>query len=156
MPRPRAGCSRACALAYALTWSKVSRCYQILSGCLCPLDWASGQPPRREFPPLRNPSGGVHLSPPLGPGFLFPSVIRRVASGLVDLGSPISGGSSRSKAITVVTVDGDPLARRALGAQLATHRDLDLVGEAPDASTGVDLVSKQHPDLVLIAVTARD
>lgn len=55
-----------------------------------------------------------------------------------------------------MTVDGDPLARRALRALLATERDLKLVGEAPDASTGVDLVSKRQPDLVLIAVTARD
>ena len=55
-----------------------------------------------------------------------------------------------------MTVDGDPLARRALRAQLAAERDLDLVGEAADASTGVDLVSKEQPDLVLIAVTAGD
>jgi NarL family two-component system response regulator LiaR len=55
-----------------------------------------------------------------------------------------------------VTVDGDPLARRALRAQLATEPDLDLVGEAADASTGVDLVSEERPDVVLIAVTARD
>ncbi len=55
-----------------------------------------------------------------------------------------------------MTVDGDPLARRALRAQLATQRDLNLVGEASDASTGVDLVCERQPDLVLIAVTARD
>jgi DNA-binding NarL/FixJ family response regulator len=55
-----------------------------------------------------------------------------------------------------VTVDGDPLARGALRAQLAAERDLDLVGEAADASTGVDLVSEEQPDLVLIAVTAGD
>jgi DNA-binding NarL/FixJ family response regulator len=55
-----------------------------------------------------------------------------------------------------VTVDGDPLARRALRAQLADELDLDLVGEAADASTGVALVSEEQPDLVLIAVTASD
>ena len=55
-----------------------------------------------------------------------------------------------------MTVDGDPLARRALRSQLAAESDLDLVGEAADASTGVDLVSEQQPDLVLIAVTTRD
>jgi len=66
------------------------------------------------------------------------------------------GRSSPSQAITIVTVDGDPLARRALRARLATERDLDLVGEAPDGSAGVDLVSEQQPDVVLIAVTARD
>jgi DNA-binding NarL/FixJ family response regulator len=79
-----------------------------------------------------------------------------VASDLMDVGPPTSGWSSPVQTITVVTVDGDPLARRALGAQLATERDLDLVGEAADASTGVDLVAEQQPDLVLIAVTPRD
>jgi two-component system, NarL family, response regulator LiaR len=87
---------------------------------------------------------------------LSPPLIRRVVSDLVDVGSPTSGRSSPSQAITVVTVDGDPLARRALRAQLVTEPDLDLVGEAADASTGVDLVSEEQPDLVLIAVTARD
>jgi DNA-binding NarL/FixJ family response regulator len=83
-------------------------------------------------------------------------VIRHIASDLVDVGSPISGRSPQSQTITVVTVDGDPLARRALRAQLASERDLDLVGEAADASTGVALVSEEQPDLVLIAVMARD
>jgi two-component system, NarL family, response regulator LiaR len=87
---------------------------------------------------------------------LSPPLIRDVASDLVDVGSPTSGRLSPSQAITVVTVDGDPLARRALRAQLATERDLDLVGEAGDASTGLDMVSEEQPDLVLIAVTARD
>jgi DNA-binding NarL/FixJ family response regulator len=74
----------------------------------------------------------------------------------VDVGYPTPGRSSPSQRITVVTVDGDPLARRALRAQLASERDLDVVGEAADAFTGVDLVSERQPDLVLIAVTARD
>lgn len=64
--------------------------------------------------------------------------------------------SSPSRAITVVTVDGDPLARRALRVRLAAENDLELVGEAPDPHAGIDLVSEQQPDLVLIAVTARD
>ena len=74
----------------------------------------------------------------------------------MDVGSPTSGRSSPSQTITVVTVDGDPLARGALRAQLAAERDLDLVGEATDASAGVDLVSEEQPDLVLFAVTAGD
>lgn len=82
--------------------------------------------------------------------------IRHIASDLVDVGSPTSGRSSPSQTITVVTVDGDPLARRALRAQLAAERDLNLVGEAGDASAGVDLVSEEQPDLVLIAVTLGD
>lgn len=56
----------------------------------------------------------------------------------------------------MVTVDRDPLARRALRGQLATQPDIDLVGEAPDASEGVELVSSHQPDLVLIAVASRE
>ncbi|HEY7267393.1 MAG TPA: response regulator transcription factor [Solirubrobacterales bacterium] len=56
----------------------------------------------------------------------------------------------------MVTVDGDPLARRALRSQLAAEPDLELVGEATDPSAGIDLVSDQQPDLALFAVTARD
>ena len=55
-----------------------------------------------------------------------------------------------------MTVDGDPLARRALHAQLAGEEDFELVGEAPDPSAGVGLVSDLQPDVVLIAVTAGD
>jgi two-component system, NarL family, response regulator LiaR len=74
----------------------------------------------------------------------------------VDAPAATSGRSPPSPAITVATVDGDPLARRALREQLAPESDIDLVGEAPDASTGVDLVKRQQPDLVLIAISRRD
>jgi NarL family two-component system response regulator LiaR len=74
----------------------------------------------------------------------------------VNVAAPTPGRSSPPQAITVVTVDGDPLARRALRAKLATERDLDLVGEAADASHGVELVAGHQPDLVLIAVTSPD
>jgi two-component system, NarL family, response regulator LiaR len=53
-------------------------------------------------------------------------------------------------------VDGDPLARRALREQLAPESDIDLVGEASDASIGVDIVKRQQPDLVLIAISRHD
>jgi two-component system, NarL family, response regulator LiaR len=53
-------------------------------------------------------------------------------------------------------VDGDPLARRALREQLASESDIDLVGEASDSSTGVDLVKRQHPDLVLMSISPGD
>ncbi|HEY6771143.1 MAG TPA: response regulator transcription factor [Solirubrobacterales bacterium] len=55
-----------------------------------------------------------------------------------------------------MTVDGDPLARRALRQLLAPEPDLELVGEATDPSAGVDLVSEHEPDIALMAVTARD
>jgi two-component system, NarL family, response regulator LiaR len=74
----------------------------------------------------------------------------------VNVATATSGRSSPSTAITVATVDGDPLARRALREQLAPESDIDLVGEASDASTGVDLVKKQQPDLVLMAISRRD
>jgi two-component system, NarL family, response regulator LiaR len=55
-----------------------------------------------------------------------------------------------------VTVDGDPLARRALRAELAIEHDLDLVAEAPDAAEGAELISRHQPDLALIAVASHD
>jgi DNA-binding NarL/FixJ family response regulator len=64
--------------------------------------------------------------------------------------------SQPPSAITVATVDGDPLARHALRVQLATEHDIQLVGEAPYASKGVELVKRHQPDLVLIAMTPRD
>jgi DNA-binding NarL/FixJ family response regulator len=74
----------------------------------------------------------------------------------VNVAAASSGRSSPSTAITVATVEGDPLARRALREQLAAERDIDLVGEASDAASGVDLVRRQQPDLVLIAISRRD
>jgi two-component system, NarL family, response regulator LiaR len=74
----------------------------------------------------------------------------------VNVAAATPGRSSPSPAITVATVEGDPLARRALREQLATESDIDLVGEASDAASGVDLVKRQQPDLVLIAISRRD
>jgi DNA-binding NarL/FixJ family response regulator len=47
-------------------------------------------------------------------------------------------------------VDGDPLLRHSLRMRLAAEGDIELVGEAPDASTGIELVRDQRPDVVLI------
>jgi two-component system, NarL family, response regulator LiaR len=80
----------------------------------------------------------------------------RVASGCMNVAAPGPGRSSPSPAITVATVDGDPLARRAVREQLASEEDIELVGEAADASSGVDLVKRQQPDLVLTAITPPD
>ena len=101
-------------------------------------------------------SVGVHLSPQLGLRLLPPRLDSHVVSDFVDVGSPNSDGSSSSQPITVVTVDGDPLARRALRSQLDAERDFDLVGEASDVPAGVDLVSEKQPDVVLIAITGSD
>jgi DNA-binding NarL/FixJ family response regulator len=65
--------------------------------------------------------------------------------------------SSRSPpALTVAIVDGDPLLRHALRMRLAAEDDIELVGEATDASTGIELVRDQRPDLVLIELELRD
>jgi DNA-binding NarL/FixJ family response regulator len=74
----------------------------------------------------------------------------------VNVAAASPGRSSPSPTITVATVEGDPLARRALREQLATESDIDLVGEASDAAGGVDLVKRKQPDLVLIAISRRD
>jgi DNA-binding NarL/FixJ family response regulator len=47
-------------------------------------------------------------------------------------------------------VDGDSLFRHALRMRLAAEDDIELVGEALDASTGIELVRDQRPDLVLL------
>ena len=127
-----------------------------MSGVLCHLDEVFRQPQGREFPPPDDIPVGVDLSPPLGPGLLSHRCGRPVASDLVGVGSSTSGKSTPFQTITVVTVDGDPLARRALRLKLAPEADLELVGEAADPSAGVDLVSEHQPDLALIAVTGRD
>jgi DNA-binding NarL/FixJ family response regulator len=64
--------------------------------------------------------------------------------------------SSSSPILTVAVVDRDPLARRALRARLAAEPDIETVGEAPDASSGVDLVSRHRPNLVLIGFAPPD
>jgi DNA-binding NarL/FixJ family response regulator len=53
-------------------------------------------------------------------------------------------------------VDGDPLWRHALRMRLAAEDDIELVGEAADASTGIELVKNQRPDLVLIELALPD
>ena len=59
-------------------------------------------------------------------------------------------------AITVAIVDGDALSRNAIRTRLAAETDIDLVGEAADASTGIELVADQRPDLVMIELVLSD
>jgi DNA-binding NarL/FixJ family response regulator len=53
-------------------------------------------------------------------------------------------------------LDGDPLLRHALRMRLAAEADIELVGEAPDAAAGIQLVRDQRPDLVLIELELPD
>jgi DNA-binding NarL/FixJ family response regulator len=58
--------------------------------------------------------------------------------------------------LTVAIVDSDPLLRHSLRMRLAAEKDIELVGEAADASTGIELVRDQRPDLVLIELALPD
>jgi DNA-binding NarL/FixJ family response regulator len=68
----------------------------------------------------------------------------------MDVVRAVPTRSSSSPVITIAIADGDPLARQALRAPLDAERDMDVVGEAPDASTAIELIRDQRPDLVLI------
>ena len=56
----------------------------------------------------------------------------------------------------VALVDGDALARRAIRDHLAAQDDIDVVGEAQDGSTGIELVRDKRPETVLIALSLPD
>lgn len=58
--------------------------------------------------------------------------------------------------LAVAIVDGDSLFRHALRMRLAGEDDIELVGEAPDASTGIELVRDERPDLVLVELVLPD
>jgi two-component system, NarL family, response regulator NreC len=57
--------------------------------------------------------------------------------------------------IRVVLVDDHALVRQALGVMMAADR-IEVVAEADNGHTAVELVSKLHPDLVLMDVSMRD
>jgi NarL family two-component system response regulator LiaR len=63
---------------------------------------------------------------------------------------------SPSSVVTVGIVDGDPLARHALRDRLAAEPDLEIVGEALDGSTAVQLVRDRRPNLLLLALELPD
>lgn len=73
-----------------------------------------------------------------------------VASGWMDVVRAVPTRSSSSPVITIAIADGDPLARQALRARLGAERDMEVVGQAPDAFTAIQLIRDQRPDLVLI------
>jgi NarL family two-component system response regulator LiaR len=61
-----------------------------------------------------------------------------------------------SPVLAVAIVDGDPLPRRAIRAHLNVEDDIDVIGEAPDGSTGIELVRETRPDVVLMALSLPD
>ena len=80
--------------------------------------------------------------------------MRAWAAGLgstgMEIAKPARTRSSSSAAITIGIVDGDPLAREELRTRLAPEGDFEVIGEALDATSGIELVKDQRPDLVLI------
>jgi DNA-binding NarL/FixJ family response regulator len=54
--------------------------------------------------------------------------------------------------IRVLLVDDDPLVRSALSLMLGGQADIEVVGEAGDGQTGVDLVGALDPDVVLMDI----
>jgi DNA-binding NarL/FixJ family response regulator len=65
-------------------------------------------------------------------------------------------GPSRSPALSIAIVDRDPLLRHGLRMRLAAVDDIDLVGEAADGASGIDLVRRQKPELILIGLALPD
>jgi two-component system, NarL family, response regulator LiaR len=74
----------------------------------------------------------------------------------MEIAEAVSLRARLSPVLAVAIVDGDPFARRALRARLAAEDDIAVVGEAPDASTGIELVRDERPDLLLIALSLPD
>jgi DNA-binding NarL/FixJ family response regulator len=64
--------------------------------------------------------------------------------------------SSSSSRITVVLVDRDRLARHAIRTRLGAEDDIEIVGEARDASEAVDLIRSRRPYIVLIEFEPSD
>ncbi len=56
------------------------------------------------------------------------------------------------RVIRVLLVDDDPLVRSALSLMLGGQSDIEVVGEAGDGQTGVDLVGTLAPDVVLMDI----
>jgi two-component system LytT family response regulator len=54
--------------------------------------------------------------------------------------------------LTAIVIDDEPLARRELRALLATHQELEIVGEAEDVDTAAALISRVSPDVVFLDI----
>src|SRR5689334_16738657 len=68
----------------------------------------------------------------------------------------ISPGARSSPLLTVVIIDADALARRAIHDCLEGEEDIEVIGEAPDASAGIELVRQRQPEVALIALSLLD
>jgi DNA-binding NarL/FixJ family response regulator len=52
-------------------------------------------------------------------------------------------------------VDDHPLVRRGLAGLIGAESDMEICGQADDASTGLQEIMKVHPDLVIVDITLR-
>jgi NarL family two-component system response regulator LiaR len=74
----------------------------------------------------------------------------------MDIAQAAPPRARSSPVLAVAIVDGDPVARRAIRAHLAAEDDIDVIGEAQDGSTGIELVRGMRPDVVLLALSLPD
>jgi NarL family two-component system response regulator LiaR len=74
----------------------------------------------------------------------------------MEIAQAVSPRARSSPVLAVAIVDGDPAARWAVRARLAAEADIDVVGEARDGSTGIQLVRNERPDMVLISFSLPD
>ncbi|NNF05066.1 MAG: response regulator, partial [Rhodothermales bacterium] len=59
---------------------------------------------------------------------------------------------SEARAIRVLIVDDEVLARDTVRLLLAEQKDIEVVGEAADGASAVDLIREMEPDLVFLDV----
>lgn len=58
-----------------------------------------------------------------------------------------------ARSIRIVIIDDHPIVREGLGALLMLESDLSIVGDAGDVASGIDLVRKLSPELVICDLT---
>ncbi len=95
----------------------------------------------RNFPSSRDQSGGmadlVAVSPPVPP----------------SLNLKASKKISRRLPIRILLADDHQVMREALAEALTSHKDFEIVGEAGDGDTAVDLAHRFDPDVILMDVS---
>lgn len=58
--------------------------------------------------------------------------------------------SSSNRTIRIILVDDSPIVRLGLRSALEDHTDIQIVGEAGTAASGLDLLSRHNPDVVML------